>query len=425
MESWFLNNFVMRFFIIALMALCLVSCSNTKENNTGAESCEVVEPAMKYGLEIDKYDVEPGVVKKGDYFGTIMEDCGVGANQIQRVIKASEKVFDLKKIRLGNQYEILREKDSVGASAFFVYELDNLSSVVVSLKDSLYAYVYQKQVKPVLKKAAVTISTSLWNDVQKAGIPAMMALKLSDIYDCTIDFFGLQSGDSFEVMYEELQHEGEYMGLGKIHYAEFMHAGKQYNAVRFHVGENSSIYWNEKGESLKKAFLKAPLNFTRISSRFTYARKHPVLRIVRPHTGVDYAAPSGTPVVALGDGVVIHKGWAGGGGNTIKIKHPGNYVTSYMHLKGYAKGISKGSRVSRGQLIGYVGSTGISTGPHLDFRVYKNGKAIDPLKMESPSVEPVSKDKMPAFQAQMERYAFQMDSLGVMGHVYRYLDILK
>jgi murein DD-endopeptidase MepM/ murein hydrolase activator NlpD len=140
---------------------------------------------------------------------------------------------------------------------------------------------------------------------------------------------------------------------------------------------------------------------------------------------VDYAAPSGTPVVALGDGVVTHRGWAGGGGNTIKIKHPGNYVTSYMHLKGYAKGIVKGSRVTRGQLIGYVGSTGLSTGPHLDFRVYKNGKPIDPLKMESPSVEPVSKEDMPAFQAQMERYRFQMDSLGAMGHLYRYLDILK
>ncbi len=415
----------MRIYLILSLAFYFISCSNSRSNHSVQECSEPNVQTLEYGLEIEKYDVEPGVVKKGDYFGTIMEDCGVGANQVQRILKASEKVFDLKKIKLGNQYEILREKDSVGASAFFVYELDNLNSVVVSLKDSLYAYVYRKQVAPVLKKASVSISTSLWNDVQKAGIPVMMALKLSDIYDCSIDFFGLQSGDSFEVMYEELQHNGEYMGLGNIYYAEFIHAGKQYNAVRFKAGENSSLYWNEKGESLKKAFLKAPLNFTRISSRFTYARKHPVLRIVRPHTGVDYAAPSGTPVVALGDGVVTHRGWAGGGGNTIKIKHPGNYVTSYMHLKGYAKGIVKGSRVTRGQLIGYVGSTGLSTGPHLDFRVYKNGKPIDPLKMESPSVEPVSKDKMPEFTAQMEKYAFQMDSLGAMGHVYRYLDILK
>ncbi len=415
----------MRFLLLLLIAACFANCSGSKDNAAAQAVEEASVKDLKYGVEIEKYDIEPGMVKKGDYFGTIMEDCGVGANKVQQILQASKNVFDLTKIRLGNRYEILREKDSLAQAAFFVYELDNISTVVVSLKDSLYAYNWKKEVVPVLKKAEVTISTSLWNDVQKAGIPAMMALKLSDVYDCTIDFFGLQNGDSFEVMYEEFQHEGEYMGLGNIYYAEFIHAGKQYNAIRFNAGENSSMYWNEKGESMKKAFLKAPLNFTRISSRFTYARKHPVLRIVRPHTGVDYAAPSGTPVVALGDGVVTHRGWAGGGGNTIKIKHPGNYVTSYMHLKGYAKGIVKGSRVTRGQLIGYVGSTGLSTGPHLDFRVYKNGKPIDPLKMESPSVEPVSKEKMPEFLAQMERYAFQMDSLGTMGHFYRYLDVLK
>lgn len=428
MKGWGVNLkncCFMRFLWFCVISILIVSCTDSADNSVSGDMVESVAPVMKYGLEIDKYDVEPGEIKKGEFFGSIMDGLGVDANQVQKILKASSGVFDAKKIKLGNQFEVLRHKDSLGTPAFFVYELDNMSYAVVSLKDSLYARIYGKEVVPVRKKAEVKISTSLWNDVQKAGIPVMMALKLSDVYDCTIDFFGLQSGDSFEVMYDELTHNGEYMGLGKIYYAEFIHAGKQYNAIRFDAGENSSQFWNEKGESLKKAFLKAPLNFTRISSRFTYARKHPVLRIVRPHTGVDYAAPSGTPVVALGDGVVTHRGWAGGGGNTIKIKHPGNYVTSYMHLKGYAKGISVGSRVSRGQLIGYVGSTGLSTGPHLDFRVYKNGKPIDPLKMESPSVEPVAKEDMPAFEAQMQQYRYQMDSLSVAGYVQSYLDILK
>lgn len=415
----------MRLLLCALLGILLASCSGSDDKTVGKNNVEEKAPVLKYGLEIEKYEVVPGEIGKGDFFGSIMENFGVGANQVQKILKASEGVFDVRKIKLGSQYEVLVEKDTLGEAAFFVYELDNLSYAVVSLKDSLYARIYEKEVEAVLKRARATISTSLWNDVQQAGIPPLMALRLSDVYDCTIDFFGLQKGDWFEVMYEELMHEGEYMGLGKIYYAQFYHAGKTYDAIRFNAGENSSVFWNGKGESLKKAFLKAPLNFTRISSRFTYARKHPVLKIVRPHTGVDYAAPSGTPVVALGDGVVTHRGWAGGGGNTIKIKHPGNYVTSYMHLRGYAKGIVKGSRVTRGQLIGYVGSTGLSTGPHLDFRVYKNGKPIDPLKMESPSVEPVSKEDMPAFLAQMERYKFQMDSLGTMGHLYRYLDILK
>ncbi|MBR1950225.1 MAG: peptidoglycan DD-metalloendopeptidase family protein [Bacteroidales bacterium] len=415
----------MRLLLCALLGILLASCSGSDDKTVGKNNVEEKAPVLKYGLEIEKYEVVPGEIGKGDFFGSIMENFGVGANQVQKILKASEGVFDVRKIKLGSQYEVFVEKDTLGEAAFFVYELDNLSYAVVSLKDSLYARIYEKEVEAVLKRARATISTSLWNDVQQAGIPPLMALRLSDVYDCTIDFFGLQKGDWFEVMYEELMHEGEYMGLGKIYYAQFNHAGKTYDAIRFNAGENSSVFWNGKGESLKKAFLKAPLNFTRISSRFTYARKHPVLKIVRPHTGVDYAAPSGTPVVALGDGVVTHRGWAGGGGNTIKIKHPGNYVTSYMHLRGYAKGIVKGSRVTRGQLIGYVGSTGLSTGPHLDFRVYKNGKPIDPLKMESPSVEPVSKEDMPAFLAQMERYKFQMDSLGTMGHLYRYLDILK
>lgn len=415
----------MRLLLCALLGILLASCSGSDDKTVGKNNVEEKAPVLKYGLEIEKYEVVPGEIGKGDFFGSIMENFGVGANQVQKILKASEGVFDVRKIKLGSQYEVLVEKDTLGEAAYFVYELDNLSYAVVSLKDSLYARIYEKEVEAVLKRARATISTSLWNDVQQAGIPPLMALRLSDVYDCTIDFFGLQKGDWFEVMYEELMHEGEYMGLGKIYYAQFNHAGKTYDAIRFNAGENSSVFWNGKGESLKKAFLKAPLNFTRISSRFTYARKHPVLKIVRPHTGVDYAAPSGTPVVALGDGVVTHRGWAGGGGNTIKIKHPGNYVTSYMHLRGYAKGIVKGSRVTRGQLIGYVGSTGLSTGPHLDFRVYKNGKPIDPLKMESPSVEPVSKEDMPAFLAQMERYKFQMDSLGTMGHLYRYLDILK
>ncbi len=414
----------MRNFWLLLLGVLFISCSGPRDKGETVEVLSPVSVAMKYGIEIDKYDIEPGEVKKGDFFGSIMEDFGVGANQVQRIIKASKDVFDVTKIRLGNQYEVFKEKDSSGVAAFFVYELDNLTNVVVSLKDSLYARVYEKEVTAIRKKAEVTINTSLWQDVQAAGIPAMMALKLSDVYDCTIDFFGLQRGDSFVVMYDELTHGGEYMGLGKIYYAEFTHAGKLYNAVRFNAGENSSVFWNEKGESLKKAFLKAPLNFTRISSRFTYARKHPVLKIVRPHTGIDYAAPSGTPVVALGDGVVTHRGWAGGGGNTIKIKHPGNYVTSYMHLKGYAKGIKVGSRVSRGQLIGYVGSTGLSTGPHLDFRVYKNGKPIDPLKMESPSVEPVKKEDMQAFNAQMAQYRYQLDSIKSAAYVQGYLNIL-
>ncbi|MEF9931854.1 MAG: peptidoglycan DD-metalloendopeptidase family protein, partial [Bacteroidales bacterium] len=261
-------------------------------------------------------------------------------------------------------------------------------------------------------------------DVQAVGAPVQLALNLSDIYDCTIDFFGLQKGDSFRVMYDELVHEGQVIGLSHIYYVEFIHQNKVFNAVRFQEEDKGSKYWNELGESLKKAFLKAPLNFTRISSGFTYARRHPVLKIVRPHTGVDYAAPSGTPVVTIGDGVVVSKGWTNGGGNTLKIKHNSVYTTVYMHLRGFAKGLRKGQRVKQGELIAYVGSTGMSTGPHLDFRVYKNGTPINPLTMESPSIEPVSKAKMQEFKETMAGYAHQMDSLDAQRHLESMLRVL-
>lgn len=414
----------MRYFLLALSLFFLVSCSNTEVLEQEVQQVAKMGKQTRFGIDTSNYVVENYTVKKGDFFGSILNRLGVGAKQVFLVSGASKNVFDVRKIKVGNDYKILREKDSLKLPAFMIYEQDNLTSVIISLKDSLYARTYTKELESNLKIGSATISTSLWNDVQKAGIPAIMALKLSDVYDCTIDFFGLQNGDTFTVMYEELTYDGEYMGIGNILFAEFTHAGKLYKAYRFAQGDKKAQFWNEKGESMKKAFLKAPLNFTRISSKFTYKRKHPVLKIVRPHTGVDYAAPSGTPVVALGEGVVIHKGWAGGGGNTIKIKHPGNYVTSYMHLRGYAKGIKKGSRVAQGELIGYVGSTGLSTGPHLDFRVYKNGVPIDPLKMESPSVEPISKEYMDSFEAQKEHYYKQADSLKVAVHIKRYYETL-
>ena len=183
------------------------------------------------------------------------------------------------------------------------------------------------------------------------------------------------------------------------------------SSPRYDQGDGSGIYWNAEGESMRKAFLKAPLRFSRISSGFSYRRKHPVSGKVRPHTGVDYAAPAGTPVMSIGDGVVISRGWAGGGGNTVKIRHNSVYTTAYLHLSRYASGLKTGDRVSQGQVIGYVGSTGVSTGPHLDFRVWKGGSPINPLTMESPSVEPLRKENLCALDSARIASKHTLDSL--------------
>ena len=179
----------------------------------------------------------------------------------------------------------------------------------------------------------------------------------------------------------------------------------------FDQKDGGNIYWNEKGESMRKAFLKAPLKFSRISSGFSYSRKHPVTRKVQPHTGVDYAAPKGTPVMTIGDGVITSMKYEGAGGNTIRIRHNSVYSTAYLHLSGYAKGLKTGQRVRQGQVIGYVGSTGRSTGPHLDFRVWKNGSPINPLKMDSPPAEPLKPDFKDEFEATYEKYRAQVDSI--------------
>jgi len=226
---------------------------------------------------------------------------------------------------------------------------------------------------------------------------------LSDVFAWTVDFFGLYPGDKFRVMYDELMIDSTSIGIGTIYAAWFEHRGEMNYAFRFEQ-DSAYSYWDEKGNSLKKSFLKAPLRFSRISSRYSGSRMHPVLKIYRPHTGVDYAAPAGTPVVAIGDGAVVEKGYNHAAGNFVKIRHNSVYTTGYNHLSRFGKGIEKGVRVKQGDLIGYVGSTGYATGPHLDLRFWMNGKAIDPLKVKSPPVEPIKPENM-------IRFTFERDSL--------------
>lgn len=401
--------------------------------------CDTLSPADStevgiYGFPTQGLRVEAGKIKSGDFFGELMLRRGVSNNILQALLEASKEVFDIRMIKVGNGYEFYYRNEAddtlesgrAGDSAplYFVYEKDALSHVIFGLGDSVYVNVVDKQIERIKKYAAVTVNSSLWNDVSDAGASPLLALKLSDIYAWTIDFFSLQKGDSFKVVYEEISYDGEFIDIGDVWYSEFTHNGRTFTSVRFQDGEKSNIYWNEEGESLRKAFLKAPLSFKRISSKFTYRRKHPVYGVYRPHTGVDYAAPTGTPVMSIGDGVVISKGWGGGGGNTVKIRHNSVYTTAYLHLSRYAKGLKKGDRVKQGQVIGYVGSTGASTGPHLDFRVWKNGTPVDPLKLESPSVEPVSKENMEAFGVTRNALKWEMDSLATMGYVEKMLKVL-
>lgn len=363
------------------------------------EPIPIPEPVLKFGLPIDSFIVETATVRRNQNLSDILVKKNISYGQIDQLARQSKPIFDVRKIKFKNPYHFLLRNDSLKTPAYFVYEIDNTDYIVYDLSDSIRIYTGQKPIQSVLRVASGTIKSSLWNDMQAAGVNPVLSLRLSDIYQWTIDFFGIQRNDQFRVIYEENYVDSISIGIGEIYACQFRHMDKDFYAFQFEQ-DSAFSYFDEEGNSLKKAFLKAPLEFSRISSRFSNSRFHPVLKIRRPHHGIDYAAPTGTPVRSIGDGVVTRKAYQKrGGGNYVYVKHNSVYTTCYMHLSGFARGIAPGVRVSQGQVIGYVGATGLATGPHLDFRVFKNGSPIDPLKVEAPPVEPVHEANLHAFTA--------------------------
>lgn len=389
------------YIVLVLLGLC--GCGQRPDGGHGdaCESGDSVLVRYEYGLAIDSFRVDTGYVREGETLGGILRKCGATREQLTHILSLDREQFDVRTIRAGKRYLACYQPDSV--LLYWIYQPDIKTAKVLHLTDSLHVEHHEKPVEIRARYAEATIESSLWNAMITNGLPADLALELSEIYAWTIDFFGLQKDDSIRVYYEEQYVDSTRIGIGHIYAAHFYHGSRWQDAYWF---ENEDIrgYFDGDGNSLRKAFLKAPLNYKRISSHFSYARKHPVLKIVRPHTGVDYAAPTGTPVVSIGDGVVIEKGYKGGGGHTVKIRHNSTYTSAYLHLSKYGKDLRMGSHVSQGQVIGYVGSSGTATGPHLDFRIWKNGYPIDPLKMESPPVEPVPAAYRTAFDSVVETY---------------------
>ena len=381
-----------------MIAMLMACNSNTSDNQDVIAAQE--EELCPLGFYPDSLEVVEGVVKNGQFFSTLLGSLGMSAQEAYNLTQACSDVFDVRTLRVGNSY---RAYYSSGL-AYLVYDRDRTSSIIFSCQSPYEAWIYEKPVVVEQRYADVTINTSLWIDMREAGVSPELIVSLSDIYAWTVDFFGLQKGDRFRVLYDEKSCDGEVVAVDTVRYAVFSHNGQELPSIMYNQKDGGNIYWNEKGESMRKAFLKAPLKFSRVSSGFSYARKHPVTRKVQPHTGVDYAAPKGTPVMTIGDGVVTSVKYEGAGGNTVRIRHNSVYSTAYLHLSKYAKGLKVGQRVRQGEVIGYVGSTGRSTGPHLDFRVWKNGAPINPLKMDSPPAEPIKSESMEAFNAAHQDY---------------------
>lgn len=352
-----------------------------------------MEPLVirEYGLAIDSFHIVNGKVRRDQTLGSILNSYGVSHDTIHSLMLASSGIFDLRKIRMGNPYKVFCSRDTMHRVMHFVYEHTPVDYIKFSLEDSILVSRQEKEVRMHTRDAAGIISSSLWNTMVDNDLDPMLAFELSEIYAWSIDFFGLQEGDGFKVFYEEQYIDTNYIGLGKIHGAVFYHASEEFYAVPF-IQDSIESFYDQEGNSLRKAFLKAPLRYSRISSRYSHSRMHPILKYRRPHLGVDYAAPAGTPVLSIGDGKVVKIGYTKGNGNWLKIQHNSVYATAYLHLSGYGRGVQTGSYVKQGDVIGYVGNTGLSTGPHLDFRFYKNGYPVDPLKVKAPPVKPVAEE---------------------------------
>lgn len=407
---------------VAVFAIFTASCGNkeqvVEDESRTEDVCEVENPL---GFCPDSLEMVEGKVKSGQFFSTLLHSLGMNQQEAYNLTEASEQVFDVKNFRVGNTYRAYYDSSVL---EYLVYERDRVSSIVFDCRPPYSAWVYEKPVTVESRYADVTISTSLWNDMLAADVSPLLIVSLSDIYAWTIDFFALQKGDRFRVLYDERLCDGEVIAVDTVRYAVFSHGGQELPMIMFDQKDGGNIWWNEKGESMRKAFLKAPLQYSRVSSGFSYARKHPVTRKVQPHTGVDYAAPKGTPVMTIGDGVVTSVKYEGAGGNTVRIRHNSVYSTAYLHLSKYAKGLKAGQRVRQGEVIGYVGSTGRSTGPHLDFRVWKNGSPINPLKMDSPPAEPINEANRPAFEAASRQWRAQVDTIQAYNVLRELMEIL-
>ena len=395
------------FWGIVLLLLTFSSCKNettlVNQENPEHEELQLVENLF-FNINVDSFNIETNQVKKNENLSDILNRQNIDYSEIFQLVQKSKGVFDVRKMKRGNSYHLLRSQDSSAQVSYMIYEKSMVDYVVFQLADSLAVWTGEKEVQRVLDTISGVVESSLWVSLQNQKANPQLAMELSDIYGWTIDFFGIQKGDSYQIFYEKLLVDQDTIGIGNIYAANFNHLNSNYQAYYF-MQDSVGEFFDEDGNSLRKTFLKAPLRFSRISSGFSNSRFHPVLKKYRPHHGVDYAAPSGTPVFTIGDGVVIKKGYQrNGGGNYVKVKHNANYTTVYMHLKGFAKGISVGKKLKQGDLIGYVGATGLATGPHLDFRVFRNGVAINPLKIKSTPAKPVD-------SLNMNEYMQLVDSL--------------
>lgn len=373
-------------------------------------------PTIKYGFILDNYEVTHSTIKKNEVLSTILARHQVAYPTIDRLVSTSKDVYDVRKLNVGKSYTILspkaanKGKEAGAAAQYFIYEPDVFKYVIYNLQDTTSATVVYRAVDTLVQASSGIVHSNLWNAMMDNQLDYELAVRMEDALGYMIDFHHIQQQDKFKLIYDELLIDNETVGVGGLAAAYFEHRGKPYYAF-YYKDDRYDGYFDENGRPMKKAFLKSPVKYTRISSPFNLRRFHPVLRRVKAHLGTDYAAPRGTPIYAVASGKVTRSGYTRGNGNFVKIKHDNTYSTQYLHMSKIASTARVGMQVKQGDVIGYVGSTGLATGPHVCFRFWKNGKQVDHRKEDLPEPKPMEQESLMEFKKVVERYKKELDAI--------------
>ena len=399
-----------KFYYIIIAFVFFTSCKNESSEKVSVVVKEKI--ITQFGYTLNDFHVLKDTVVSGDSFGSILEKNNLYYPQIYNIVQKAKQVFDVRKINIGKPYTVLFSKDSLKTPKLFIYQPNLIDYVLVSLTDSLWAEKKSKAVKFLEFEAQGVIKSSLSEAMEAKKLSPLLSNELSEIYAWSIDFFRLEKGDNFKIIYSgKYVDDSIYVGLNRIHSAYFEHRGKPFYAIEFETDPKRNIieYFDENGKNLRRAFLRAPVQFSRISSRYNLKRKIAYYGRVRPHRGTDFAAPRGTAIRSTASGTVIKSGYTRGNGNYVTVKHNGTYSTQYLHMK--KRGVKVGQFVKQGDYIGSVGMTGNTSGPHVCYRFLKNGKQVDPLRQKLPEAKPISKELKEKYLTYMKPIKKQLDSI--------------
>ena len=378
---------------LGLIVLALGFILSNLNNKSNEEQEEFIEPKYEYGILVDSFNVIKASVQEGQTFGEILYANHIDHLTIANIVNKSKDIFDFSRWKSAQDYTVICSKDSVEKACYFIYEVNPINYIVIDLTDTIEVYSGEKEVITTYDTIEGVINSSLSQAILEITPNDKLVQEIAEIYAWTIDFFKVQRGDAFKLYYENKYIDSEcsenFIGMGRILAAEFTHKDQKFYSFYYKENNNFGEYFDENGRTLRKAFLKAPLDFYRISSRFSRNRKHPVTGQWKGHFGTDYAAPKGTPIMTTANGTIQTVGYTKNNGNFVKVRHNGTYTTQYLHMSKIKPGIKKGVYVKQGDIIGYVGSTGLATGPHVCYRFWKNGKQVDPYAQKLPPGDPI------------------------------------